>query len=277
MKDPISIRREISSEFDEIKENLDNDTIVFSTDLSRDSYGHDAGSKLEEWVRKFLLDNNWEVYYPNEFIKNFFDEIKPSPNDIDKIIQNIWWGGLLITKKQIKAYFEGKKIDRWQQEAADLILLYGDNIEFDFEKVILINVKSHEIHRASRAPNIISAQRLLEFFHNLILQDKSKDLMDKLNYWFIGIGWEHTDKGGVIKDAIIKDLFKLDTNKIPQINFDAAIQIQWHVKDMIEKEQSKEDFILNLSYTFLTQWESHSKRKGNKYKKLVTEIVKNLN
>ena len=71
---------------------------------------------------------------------------------------------------------------------------------------------------------------------------------------------------------MIRELFKLKLSELQQINFDAAIQIQWHVKDMIEAEQARTTFIAELGDTFIAQWKSHSRNKTERY----TELVKTL-
>ena len=60
------------------------------------------------------------------------------------------------------------------------------------------------------------------------------------------------------------------------INFDAAIQIQWHVKDMTEIEQTKLQFIERLANSFILQWRNHDMRKSEKYEKLVKDINEEL-
>ncbi|MBI4017098.1 MAG: HincII family type II restriction endonuclease [Candidatus Aenigmarchaeota archaeon] len=241
-----------------------------------DAYGHEAGMPFEEWVKEFLLKNKWKVFFPNEFIEENLQIIGQDEEKIEEFLDSTWWSSLLRTKQQIKDFLVNKPVKRWQQEGADLVLFYGKDMKSDFEKVILINVKSHEISRLSRAPNIMSAQRLLEFCHEIISREDYQELLKKLDLWFMGIYWENHSSGAIIKEAHIKDLFKLDIKQIPQINFDAAIQIQWHVKEMVEKEQTKEQFIGDLADSFLEQWQHHSQQKQSKYELLVSHIKEKL-
>ncbi|MCW1311456.1 MAG: HincII family type II restriction endonuclease [Candidatus Aenigmatarchaeota archaeon] len=260
----------------QIEKEISSKRIIIKEIARADVYGHEAGMPFEEWVKSFLTRNKWQAFYPNEFIVKYFDCLEKSEETILKYLDDVWWSTLLVTKQQIINYLSGKQVNRWQQEGADLILFYGDNLCKDSEKVILINVKSHKISRASRPPNIMSAQRLLEFFHEIIIKKDYKKTLSKLDLWFLGIYWEASETGAIIKEAHIKDLFKLDISKIPQINFDAAIQIQWHVKDMIEKEQTRSEFIMNLAETFINQWKHHSTQKQQKYEKLVSDIRRKL-
>jgi len=239
--------------------------------IEEDSYGHSAGTPFEEWVKSRLTDNGWIVYYPNEFVVKLCQRIDRRQNLIEVLREN-WWSSLLVRREQINDCIAGKRVGRWQQEGADLVLLYGDDLLRDSESVILLNVKSHNIIRKSRPPNIMSGQRLLQFFHEILVKRGYKTKLERLEIWFIGIGYVVENSNALIQEVYVKDLFKLDASKIPQINFDAAIQIQWHVKDMVEKDQSKTEFIRDLCKTFLMQWKKHAKNKEEKYIKLVTEI-----
>lgn len=241
--------------------------------IAEDAFGHSGGALVEAWLKQRLAENGWAVYYPNEFLSELFMRIgKDEKRILQKISEN-WWGSLLLTRKQIEEFLAGQPVTRWQQEGADLVILYGSDIFRESENVILLNAKSHNILRKSRAPNIMSAQRLLEFLHETIVRKDYKEKLEKLQLWFVGVGYHFIDSKARILEINIKDLFRLDTSQVPQINFDAAIQIQWHVSEMVEKEQTKVEFIQNLSATFLQQWRKHSQGKERKYSKLVSDIT----
>ncbi|MEK6906845.1 MAG: HincII family type II restriction endonuclease [Nanoarchaeota archaeon] len=209
----------------------------------------------------------------------FTSEIFNKLGDIDKILKFLrgtFWDKLLITKKQFDDFKEGKHLKRWQQEGADLVLFYGEDLLKEPNKVILLNVKSHESSRKSRDPNIMSAQRLIEYINDLIGRIDGKNLLDNAELWFIGVNYLATEKGGKITGIFVKDLFKLDVSLIPQINFDAAIQIQWHVENMKEIEQSNKEFAIKLLDEFIIRWEKHSKHKDSKYKILAKSIKSKL-
>ena len=244
--------------------------------VDEDAYGHLAGTRVEEWMRQRLIKKNWQVFYPNTFLEKVFRRVGRDRQKIEKIINENWWGSLLVTRRQIFDFLDGKHIGRWQQEAADLVLFYENDILKDSENVVLLNVKSHNISRESRPPNIMSAQRLLEFLHKIVVQKGFDGQLEKVQLWFLGVGYISKKSIGTIQEVHLKDLFKLDISEIPQINFDAAIQIQWHVKDMIEIKQSKKEFVRNLAKTFLDQWREHAKGKGEKYTKLVKDIEEAL-
>lgn len=252
-----------------------NDIFIKGLD-NLEAYGHSAGNPLELWIKEELTKNGWKVYFPNKFISEIFDKI----GDLPKIIQFLkgtFWDKLLITRKQFEDFLAKKPIMRWQQEGADLVLFYGKDIIKEPNKVILLNVKSHEFSRKSRNPNIMSAQRLLEYLESLIGRENGKELLKLSCLWFVGVTYNATKDGGKLVGIYIKDLFKIDTSKIPQINFDAAIQIQWHVENMIEIEQNNEDFALRLSEEFIKRWKKHSRHKEEKYTQLVQKIKERLN
>lgn len=267
IKDFEEIKKEIIKEFGKL---LKKEQIIHGI-KAHDAYGHSAGTPMEEWVKTKLKEAGWEVYYPNEFLTKIFEKIGKNQKKIEKYRNNIWWGKLLIIKTQIKDFIDGKHLHRWQQEGADLVLIRRDFFK-DAEKIMLLNVKSHNIGRASRDPNIMSGQRLLIFLHELIQKEEVEELLKNINLFFIGVDYKVSGDNGIIEGVQVKDLYKLDTSKIPQINFDAAIQIQWHVKDMVEIEQTKAQFIKRLAKTFKNRWDKHSKHKSEKYEKLVEDI-----
>jgi hypothetical protein len=239
------------------------------------AYGHEAGAPVERWVKTVLEKIKWDikVYIPNELLQQIFARIGKNRTKIEELSQDVWWGPLLISKQQIDQFLKDAQIKSWQQAGADIILFYGKDVLNDIEDVVLLNVKSHAADRASRPPNIMSAQRLLVYFAYILEGPRLSKKLEKMNIWFVGI--DHATKNGKTRvvDANIRDLFALDLSELPQINFDAAIQIQWHVKDMVETDQDKLTFMINLAETFLKQWHLHSHYKEDKYVSLVKKIV----
>jgi hypothetical protein len=254
--------------------------------ITDESYGHSAGTPIEEWAKRNLQrGTDFTIYYPNEALARIFKELK-DPRKIESFLDAVWWGKLLFTKEQLKDFMAGKEVKRWQQEGADLVLLYDSDITKNPDKVILINVKSHLATRQSRPPNIMSAQRLLEYFDYILAKGDGRKLLSQAELWFLGVSYaiESTqgEVGGVainkavVSSVALRDLFKLDVEEIPQINFDAAIQIQWHVEDMKEVKQTKDTFVANLADEFIERWRHHSSAKESKYEKLIQSIKKHL-
>lgn len=246
----------------------------------RDAYGHEAGIPIEEWVKDCLGEIDWEiqVYFPNVFLEKFFSNTDNDESKLKEALQQTWWGfkfgrdRLLVTEKQIKEFVRGNPLGRWQQEAGDIVLFYGRDFIKDANDVILLNVKSHYIERRSRAPNIMSAERLLKFFNEFLNRDDTYKILEKVNLWFIGVDYATSNDETIVTNIHTRDLFLLDISKLPQINFDAAIQIQWHVKDMVEIEQDRLAFVENLADTFMVQWKNHVRSKQEKYDSLAENL-----
>jgi len=275
---PQSIRIECDRLFREVL-NDPNEAIIEGLNTS---FGHESGTLVEKWTKSKLIKEEQlseRVFFPDEFLTKVFTTIGKDETKIEQFLEKTWWGfkfgkdRLLVTQKQINDFISGEKIERWQQEAGDIIVFYGNDLQADLNSILMVNVKSHNEARASRPPNIISAERLMKFFVSVFERQDFMEILDKTNYWFIGVGYRVQDGIAKAIRADIRDLFKLDLMKIPQINFDAAIQIQWHVRDMVEKsEQDKLLFIQDMMKTLVIQWGIHSDRKGKKYKAAMQTI-----
>ena len=252
----------------------DNEKLEIVGNINEEAYGHTAGIPTEDWA-KTRLEAEFTIYYPNEILLEIFKLFK-NEKDIKNFLETVWWSKLLFTNQQLVDFLNEKEVKRWQQEGADLVLFYGKTIAEDSEKVILINVKAHNSLKESRPPNIMSAQRLLEFFNYTLLKSDSKRRLEQMELLFLGVDYTTAGDQATVNNIHIKDLFKLDVTEIPQINFDAAIQIQWHVKDMKEIKQTKKEFILKLSNEFIKRWNHHSSAKQEKYEELVKNIKSKL-
>lgn len=261
------IRENIESYFEEILESKEN--LKFK--IKSGAYGHSAGDSIEEILKKNLLEQGWDAYYTHDFVSKVFSIIGPDKDELNSFLDNLWWSKIAIySKNQLNNFIKGKDIGTYQQAGADIVLFYGEDLKKEPEKVILINAKSHNTDRKSRAPNIISAQRLLEFCSELITNE---DMINNAEYWFVGINYSKLDENvAEIEEIYIKDLFKINVSKISQINFDAAIQIQSHVEDMEELEQTKIEFIKDISELFIVTWKNHVTKKTEKYENLIAKI-----
>lgn len=118
----------------------------------------------------------------------------------------------------------------------------------------------------------MSAERLLKFFNEFLNRDDTYKILEKVNLWFIGVDYATSNDETIVTNIHTRDLFLLDISKLPQINFDAAIQIQWHVKDMVEIEQDRLAFVENLADTFMVQWKNHVRSKQEKYDSLAENL-----
>ena len=69
--------------------------------------------------------------------------------------------------------------------------------------------------------------------------------------------------------------FKLDVNKMPPINFDATIQIQWHVRDTKENPYiDKTTFLENLVKKYFIEWQKFMGERTKNIENLINELNK---
>lgn len=254
----------------EVEETLNRIILEEDVEIERvEGHGHQAGIPVERWVKNKLDENitNFKIFFPNEFIRYL-----NITTNVRQTLESTWWRRLLISSQQITAAENGEDIGTWQQSVADIVLFYGTDRN-DRNKIILLNVKSHNTERESRDPNIMSAHRLLYYFKYAMSHNFN---LDEINIWFIGVDHHSEGTSAIVESIHVKDLFKLDLSRLPLINFDAAIQIQWHVRNMVERDQSKIEFVRNLAQTFLNQWNHHATSRTQKYQRLVREIVESI-
>lgn len=263
---------EIENTVEEYFKNLleSDDEIIIS--ISSKSYGHATGDTIEELLLNHLQECGLDAYFTSDFVEEVFKTIGPNKRRLERSLDKIWWSKLpLYSTNQKNNFLKGKPVGSYQQAGADIVIFYGEDLAKEPEKAILVNAKSHSLDRKSRAPNIISAQRLLEFCRELL---KEEEMLEYAEYWFIGVNHKQINKDNAkVKDILVKDLFKIDVSKIPQINFDAAIQIQSHVEDMAQLDQNKKQFIKDLINRFIESWNHHKNKKEEKYIKLYNDIT----
>ncbi len=278
------IKEEIVSHFAEFKDGEAPDFKILP------GFGHSVGDQIEGWVLHQLRGTRWEVevlrigdfltlalreLYPEQGGKTSSKSVGELTEEAYGQIQQIaWWGSLLSTKSAIQEYFKTGAAGEWQQAGADLVLIDGGPIFDSDSDVFLLNVKSHDVSRSSRPPNIMSALRLLRFLARLLESENAESWLEQANLLFLAIDYD--GQTSRYSETHLKDLFRLDVPRIPQINFDAAIQIQWQVGDMKEIEQSKAEFIDRLLSRFLREWDRHREQKTRSFEELAARIVAKL-
>lgn len=268
-----ALRKDIEKVLSKVLE--DESQSIIGELISRNAHGHEVGRPIEDWLLEILntYGLGTKSFLTHTFVENVLMIVrKRVTRNIEAFLERPWWSPLLVTKMQLRAFYRGEEVPRWQQAGADIVVFLGEDLATEFDKVILLNVKGHNIRRRSRPPNIMSGQRLLDFF-KWILQRPSSYL-ERCNLWFVGINYSIEENKAKIEEVYLKDLFLLDLIYLPQINFDAAIQLQWHVEDMVEKRQTKLSFIEILTDKFMSEWKKHTSRKNEKYDELVSEIKK---
>jgi len=236
-------------------------------------YGHDIGAKLEAYARNMLqkslpgLERQMTACWPHEFLNKLQRKHQASGLDHINAVAGTWWGNLLLQgKPTLKAY------QQTQGMGADLVCHHEETPD-DAGAVILINVKSRNTARKGRPPNIISAYRLLNYFSNMCYPLAARGLLEEIRYWVLG--FDH--KSGVVQNAHVKDLLKLDVSRMPPINFDAAMQIQWHVGDMATlPRQTPREFISKFTTKFNEDWKKHKERRDERIHKSTDAVQKSL-
>ena len=247
--------------------------------ISRRARGSAAGIPFEEWVVNALKSCELNAFLQEGFIEYVVKELRKlvSSSFIENIVfEKTWWGSYVVSESQLKAALKNGKPTVYQQSLADVIVFYGSDVSRDLNDVLVINVKSHDVNKQSRPPNIISALRVLEFGKDLLM--KAQDypyFIDKANIIFVGIYYSIEDNICHIKNIYVKDFFKLDVNKMPPINFDAAIQIQWHVRDMKENPYiDKTTFLENLVKKYFIEWQKFMGERTKNIENLINELNK---
>jgi hypothetical protein len=247
--------------------------------ISRRVHGSAAGIPFEEWVVNALKSCKLNAFLQEGFVEYVVKELQEL--GFSSFIENIvfektWWGSYVVSESQLKAALKNEKPTVYQQSLADVIVFYGSDVSKDLNDVLIINVKSHDVSKLSRPPNIISALRVLEFGKDLLTKAQYyPDFIDKANIIFVGIYYSIKDNIGHIVDIYVKDFFKLDVNEMPPINFDAAIQIQWHVRDMVENPAiDKITFLENLAKKYLIEWQKFMGERTKVIENLINELNK---
>jgi len=247
--------------------------------ISRRAHGSAAGIPFEEWVVNALKSCKLNAFLQEGFIEYVVKELPksvPSSSIENIVFEETWWGSYVVSESQLKAALKNGKPTVYQQSLADVIVFYGSDVSRDLNDVLIINVKSHDVNKQSRPPNIISALRVLEFGKDLLMKAQVyRCFIDKANIIFVGIYYSIEDNICHIKNIYVKDFFKLDVNKMPPINFDAAIQIQWHVGDMEENPDiDKITFLENLAKKYFIQWQKFMGERTKNIENLINELNK---
>ena len=219
-------------------------------------FGHGVGSKFEEYAHGKLQDcfakdaPQIKIYWPHKFLTSLYTQHTDQQRS-SSILNDAWWPALLLNQNP-----QLKKYQKTQNMGADLMCYYGNADFTDIDEVILLNIKSRNMARRGRHPNIISAYRLLQYFAHVREHKFQQAFLNKMEYWVVG--FDH--KNQKITNVYVRDLFKLDTSKMPRINFDAAMQIQWHLDHMITlPQQTKIEFIRKFTQKFNDDWLHHTR------------------
>ena len=236
--------------------------------------GAAAGLPFEKWFKVELAkETKHKVFDKLEFAKYVIGVLESKNQNLNSLRKNTWWAKVQqFTPATIERIKRGEE-PKLQQPLGDVAVMYGD----DLNDVLLLNIKATEAKEngepVGRPPNIVSAMRLLKFFVELF--DKKPHLTEKANVWLVGFDYIPMGGGKVrIEQAHFKSMLKLDLEKAPPINFDAAIQIQWHLNDMVEDEtQSLGDFAKKLANKYRDEWKTFTNRRTDKLENIIKKLL----
>lgn len=235
--------------------------------------GHGGGREVEKLCETFLKD--LKAVRTHVFLQAKLTELWNSGKfgtvaELMTFLRKHWWWKLNSrSEKRVKAaILHNRPLGEKQDDTADLVIE-------DAGKIRIVNVKSSNLDKDSMHPNIISASKVLTFFDwasSLPAAERNQTLADAEVY-FLSVYWHEDGNKMQLEDVAAKRLTKLKVEKIPRLNFDAAMQIQWHVRDMEEIENQKAlDFARELSLSVVEKFAAHAERKTRKFQKLAERL-----
>jgi hypothetical protein len=234
--------------------------------------GSAAGLPFESWFKNEMSKRTkYKVFGRIDFMRYIIQSFLKNIG-LDELHETTWWARLQQFSIENVRRIQRREEPKLQQAMGDVVIKYGD----DLNDVVLINVKATEVsdgRPVGRPPNIVSAFRLLKFF--LEIFKERPHLADKVNTWLVGFYYNPLGNGRVrIVSCHFINMFKLDLEKSPEINFDAAIQIQWHLDDMIEREeQTLEEFAQKLANKYWAEWKAFTNRRDKKLEGIIQSLL----
>lgn len=250
----------------EIKAHLERKAPNTRLNLVDGDFGHVSGAAVENWVQEAMTDlPHTRTDKPHDLLNRLHASHVERGIPHIEAMDYLWWPRILLSGKPKK---NGNYANS-QCAGADLVTYDMGSFPAGMNDARLINVKSHSLDRKGRAPNIQSALRLLRFFASILDHPERRLFLQKMSCWVLSV----SHKKGCIIEIHAKDLFLLDVSQIPIINFDAALQMQWHVKDMVEiPGQTRAKFIRTFKDRFLDEWDRHYRGKTRTFTKLGDDI-----
>jgi len=243
-----------------------------TVEIPLEATGSATGLPFEKW---FLteLSKNMEIKTMGKsaFLKGLVIE-SGEQFDVSNLQKETWWAKVQQLSPNVIKQLESGKEPKLQQALGDVIVICGASLN----DIVLVNVKATELVESKpvgRPPNIVSALRLIEFLIDLF-RDRPQ-LKEKVHVWIVC--FEYTLVSGSkarVDGCHLRDMFKLDLSKAPPINFDAAIQIQWHVRDMVEAtNMTLDEFSRQLVNKVTTDWRKFSKKRNRQWEGLGKELL----
>lgn len=157
-------------------------------------------------------------------------------------------------RKALSGWPEGR-VPVNQSDTADIVLFWDSSL-FDGSSVFLIDVKSHDLGKSDRPPNIMSARKLV----NLAEICLSKNVDPNFSIYYVDLGYRKKDAGVVVEDVRMVDMMKippLDYNgkgKPMYINWSASLQVQFRPSGVSQDfELSQKDWLAGFMKNYTSQ------------------------
>lgn len=235
--------------------------------------GHSGGNMVEALCEGFLKDMGavtTHLFLQAKVMELWESGEFPTAAALMAFLRRQWWWKLNSRKAEVvaAAVTGTAAIPYKQDDTCDLVMV-------EEGRVHLINVKSHDVGRKSRPPNIVSLNKVLKFFDwvtDLPSAERAKTL-DEAEIYFLSVSWKQTGDTLELRAAHVKRLTKLNVQKIPKLNFDAALQIQWQVESMVEvPDQTPLEFARDLANRTMRDFQVHVTRKTQNFTRLAEKL-----
>lgn len=212
--------------------------------------GHAAGEPFDKHVFKIIKEKYPDITYRQyEYLNNLYlSNLKAinyeqrtaliEPRALRFLLQR----GKNATKKWSPEHqFEEK-----QDDTADILVI--NNNFFN-----IIDIKTFNMDKSGQPPNIISSLKLAKMC-SIILSENRFDTHD---ITYVGVSWKIKVSNLECREVSIKKLFKSDPQNL-YINWAAALQIQFHVKDL---NQEYNGSLKNWCQTYLRHFVDKAKKR----------------
>jgi hypothetical protein len=192
--------------------------------LSGTLSGHSAGEPFDKHVNNILSEMyKGKVFRQYEYL-NYLYTKNPDAVGVDarKALFNsptlmflLSRGKNATNKWSVENPFEEK-----QNDTADILVVHKNFYE-------IIDIKTRNMSKSAQAPNIISAYKLAQTCAKML--DNKEFQSFNINYF--EIDWKLEGNYLVCENSHHKELFKANPSSL-YINWAAAMQLQFHVKDL---------------------------------------------
>jgi len=162
--------------------------------------------------------------------------------------------------------------DRWsienpfeekQNDTADILVVKNNYFE-------IIDIKTRNISKSAQSPNIISAYKLAQLCAKMIDNNEFENF--SINYFEVDWSLEKSDL--ICKDTHYGNLFLAEPSSL-YINWSAALQIQFHVSDLIQSyDGTRKQWTKEYLKHFVAQAKRRSREMINKFVKPFEKYIR---